>query len=104
VIFTNREPKTTAFNKIGADISYGDSDGDIRDSMQAGARPIPVLRARTSVNHDPAHNGRLEKRFSQTRSSTEALYRVHTSLFLRTPRRILICATGSYHGHAAAQE
>ena len=57
VIFTQREPKTPAFVKIHAQISYGDSDGDIRDSIAAGARPIRVMRARTSVNHEPTHNG-----------------------------------------------
>src|SRR5215471_3096100 len=57
VIFTNRESKAPAFRKLGAAISYGDSDGDIRESIQAGARPIRVLRARTSVNHDPTNNG-----------------------------------------------
>jgi len=57
VIFTSREPKTPAFRKLGAVVSYGDSDGDIRDSIQAGARPIRVLRARTSVNHEPTNNG-----------------------------------------------
>jgi acid phosphatase (class B) len=57
VIFTNRESKTPAFRKLGAIISYGDSDGDMRESIQAGARPIRVLRARTSVNHDPTNNG-----------------------------------------------
>ena len=57
VIFTQREPKTEAFVKVHAQISYGDSDGDIRDSIAAGARPIRVMRARTSVNHDPVHNG-----------------------------------------------
>ena len=57
VIFTNREPKTAAFRKVQAVISSGDSDGDIRDSIAAGARPIRVLRARTSVNVEPTHNG-----------------------------------------------
>jgi acid phosphatase (class B) len=57
VIFTQREPKTPAFVKIHTQISYGDSDGDIRDSIAAGARPIRVMRARTSVNHEPTHNG-----------------------------------------------
>jgi acid phosphatase (class B) len=57
VIFTQREPKTPAFLKIHARVSYGDSDGDIRDSIAAGARPIRVMRARTSVNHEPTHNG-----------------------------------------------
>jgi acid phosphatase (class B) len=57
VIFTNRESKVGAFRKLGAVISYGDSDGDIRDSIQAGARPIRILRARNSVNHDPTNNG-----------------------------------------------
>ncbi|MEO8126025.1 MAG: HAD family acid phosphatase [Bryobacteraceae bacterium] len=57
VIFTNRQSKTAAFRKIAAVLSYGDSDGDIRESIQAGARPIRVLRARTSVNQDPTHNG-----------------------------------------------
>jgi acid phosphatase (class B) len=57
VIFTNRGSKTPAFRKIAAEVSYGDSDGDIRDSIEAGARPIRVLRARTSVNVEPVHNG-----------------------------------------------
>ncbi len=57
VIFTNRGPKTPAFVRIHAQVSYGDSDGDIRDSIEAGARPIRVLRARTSVNHEATHNG-----------------------------------------------
>jgi acid phosphatase (class B) len=57
VIFTNRESKVAAFRKVGAVISYGDSDGDIRESIQAGARPIRILRARNSVNHDPTNNG-----------------------------------------------
>lgn len=57
VIFTNREPKTEAFRRVKAVISYGDSDGDIRDSIVAGARPIRVLRAPNSVNHDPTRYG-----------------------------------------------
>jgi len=57
VIFTNRGPKTPAFKAVAAEVSYGDSDGDIRDSIEAGARPIRVLRARTSVNVEPVHNG-----------------------------------------------
>jgi acid phosphatase (class B) len=57
VVFTNRQSKAASFRKLNAAISYGDSDGDIRDSIQAGARPIRVLRARTSVNHEPTHNG-----------------------------------------------
>jgi acid phosphatase (class B) len=57
VIFTNRGPKTPAFKTIAAEVSYGDSDGDIRDSIEAGARPIRVMRARTSVNTEPVHNG-----------------------------------------------
>jgi acid phosphatase (class B) len=57
VIFTNRSSKTAAFQQIQAVLSYGDSDGDIRDAIAAGARPIRVLRARTSVNHEPVHNG-----------------------------------------------
>ncbi len=57
VIFTNRGPKTPSFRQIAAEVSYGDSDGDIRDSIEAGARPIRVLRARTSVNVEPVHNG-----------------------------------------------
>jgi acid phosphatase (class B) len=57
VIFTNRQDKTDAFRKIGAQLSYGDSDGDIRDSIRAGARPIRVLRSPASVNHEPTHDG-----------------------------------------------
>lgn len=59
VIFTNREAKTKAFVSVKAQVSYGDSDGDIRDSIQAGARPIRVLRSPASVNHEPAHNGQF---------------------------------------------
>lgn len=57
VIFTDRGSKTPAFRSIQAVVSYGDSDGDIRDSIEAGARPIRVLRARTSVNVEPTHDG-----------------------------------------------
>lgn len=57
VIFTSRQPKTAAFRQVKAQVSYGDSDGDIRDSIQAGARPIRVLRSPASVNHEPVHNG-----------------------------------------------
>src|SRR5215471_15331602 len=57
VVFTNRQDKTEAFRKIGAQLSYGDSDGDIRDSIRAGARPIRVLRSPASVNHEPTHDG-----------------------------------------------
>ena len=57
VISTSRQSKTEAFQSVRAVISYGDSDGDIRESIAAGARPIRVMRARTSVNLDPVHNG-----------------------------------------------
>jgi acid phosphatase (class B) len=57
VIFTSRESKTPAFRRIEAALSYGDSDGDIRESIAAGVRPIRVLRSRTSVNHEPTNNG-----------------------------------------------
>ena len=57
MIFTSRQSKAAAFKRIKAVVSYGDSDGDIRDSILAGARPIRVLRARTSVNLEPVHNG-----------------------------------------------
>ena len=57
VIFTNRQPKTEAFRRINAQVSYGDSDGDIRDSIQAGARPIRVPRSPASVNHEQTHYG-----------------------------------------------
>lgn len=57
VIFTNRKAKVDAFKQVKAVISYGDSDGDIRDSITAGARPVRVMRARTSVNVEPVHNG-----------------------------------------------
>jgi acid phosphatase (class B) len=57
VTFTNRESKAAAFKKIAPAVSYGDSDGDIRDSIAAGTRPVRVMRARTSVNAEPVHNG-----------------------------------------------
>jgi acid phosphatase (class B) len=57
VTFTNRGSKAAAFKRLKAAVSYGDSDGDIRESIEAGARPVRVMRARTSVNHDPTNNG-----------------------------------------------
>lgn len=57
VIFTNRKAKVDSFKQVRAVVSYGDSDGDIRDSIAAGARPIRVMRARTSVNVEPVHKG-----------------------------------------------
>jgi acid phosphatase (class B) len=57
VIFTNRESKAPAFRRVQAVVSYGDSDSDIRESIEAGARPVRVMRARTSVNVEPVHNG-----------------------------------------------
>lgn len=52
MIFTSRQSKADAFRRIKAAVSYGDSDGDIRDSVAAGARPIRILRAPNSANHD----------------------------------------------------
>ena len=57
VIFTSRQSKTEASQRVRAVISYGDSDGDIRESIAAGARPNRVMCPRTSVNLDPVHNG-----------------------------------------------
>lgn len=57
VIFTDRTAKTPFFRQVHAQVSYGDSDGDIRDSIAAGARPVRVTRARNSVNEDPTHDG-----------------------------------------------
>lgn len=57
VIFTSRQSKADAFRRIKAAVSYGDSDGDIRDSIAAGARPVRILRAPNSANHEPVHNG-----------------------------------------------
>lgn len=57
VIFTSRQSKAEAFRRIQAVLSYGDSDGDIRETTFAGTRPIRVMRARTSVNAGPVHNG-----------------------------------------------
>jgi acid phosphatase (class B) len=57
VIFTNRQSKAPAFRRVQAAVSYGDSDSDIRESIEAGARPVRVMRARTSVNVEPVHNG-----------------------------------------------
>jgi acid phosphatase (class B) len=57
VIFTNRGSKAPAFKQVRAVISYGDSDSDIRESIEASARPVRVMRARTSVNVEPVHNG-----------------------------------------------
>jgi acid phosphatase (class B) len=39
VIFTNRQDKMSAFLRIKAQISYGDSDGDIRDFAAVADRP-----------------------------------------------------------------
>jgi acid phosphatase class B len=34
-----------------------DHEAEPAATHQAGARPIRILRARTSVNHDPTNNG-----------------------------------------------
>ncbi len=57
VLFTDRSSKLPFFQQVHAQLSYGDSDGDIRESIAAGARAIRVMRARNSDNSDPTHNG-----------------------------------------------
>lgn len=57
VIFTNQSSKASAFKAAGASITYGDSDRDIKESIEDGIRAIRVKRAPTSTNYDPVHNG-----------------------------------------------
>lgn len=61
VVFTNLKPKTQALRDTGVTIYYGDSDGDIIDSLVAGTpiRPIRVLRSKYSSNGDTPHNGQM---------------------------------------------
>ena len=94
VAFTNRESKMDAFRKLGAVISYGDSDGDIRESIQAGARPIRILRAPNSVNHDPTHNGHSANRSWRTPSSISSSLPDHPP----TPSRPICAPTTSASG------
>ncbi|MBQ4875280.1 MAG: acid phosphatase AphA [Rickettsiaceae bacterium H1] len=54
VIFTGiSEGKVKSIKDNDIKIYYGDSDGDIQDANEAGARPIRVMRARNSINHLP---------------------------------------------------
>jgi HAD superfamily phosphatase (TIGR01672 family) len=52
VIFTAQAPKTAAIRQVRPALSYGDSDGDIRDTHEAdpAIRAIRILRSQYSYN------------------------------------------------------
>ncbi|MFQ3676157.1 MAG: HAD family acid phosphatase [Endomicrobiia bacterium] len=47
-IFFEPENKSQRIKNLKLDIFYGDSDGDVRDALSAGAKPIRILRAKES--------------------------------------------------------
>jgi acid phosphatase (class B) len=58
VVFTAGSETKTAFMKEHAlKIYYGDADGDMRQALQVGARPIRVLRASNSTYKPMPKNG-----------------------------------------------
>ena len=62
VVYTNQKPKVDAIRALHPRISYGDSDGDIKDSWAADStiRCIRVVRGRYSSNpspHEPGSQG-----------------------------------------------
>ena len=57
VIFTDRRDKAPWLEQEGVVIFYGDSDGDMRDAIAAGARPIRVIRSPLSTNPGATHPG-----------------------------------------------
>jgi HAD superfamily phosphatase (TIGR01672 family) len=59
VLFTDQKPKVEAFRSLRPMISYGDSDGDIRDSWAADStiRAIRIVRTRYSSNPGPSQPG-----------------------------------------------
>lgn len=59
VIFTGSSDKTAAIRKTHLAIYYGDSDSDVRSALNAGARPIRVMRAPNSTNRPMPANGAL---------------------------------------------
>lgn len=59
VVFTGSSDKTAAIRKTDLAIYYGDSDSDVRSALNAGARPIRVMRAHNSTNRPMPANGSL---------------------------------------------
>lgn len=47
-IFFEPEGKTERIRSLGIKIYYGDSDSDIKNALEAGAKPVRVLRAKES--------------------------------------------------------
>jgi len=50
VDFTAKGAKVDAIRERGIDLFYGDSDGDIRDALQADARAVRFIRSGLSTN------------------------------------------------------
>ncbi len=59
VVFTDQKPKVDAFKALRPLISYGDSDGDIKDSWAADStiRAIRIVRTSFSSNPGPSKPG-----------------------------------------------
>lgn len=59
VVFTDQKPKVEAFRALRPLISYGDSDGDIKDTWAADSsfRAIRIVRTRYSSNPGPSKPG-----------------------------------------------
>ncbi len=58
VVFTAGDSTKTAFlREHGVKIYYGDADGDMRQAMEVGARPIRVLRASNTTYKPMPKNG-----------------------------------------------
>jgi HAD superfamily phosphatase (TIGR01672 family) len=62
VLFTDQKPKVDAIRSLHPRISYGDSDGDIKDTWAADStiRAIRIVRGRYSSNpspHEPGSQG-----------------------------------------------
>lgn len=58
VVFTAGDSTKTAFLKEHAvKIYYGDADGDMRQALEVGARPIRVLRASNTTYKPMPKNG-----------------------------------------------
>jgi acid phosphatase (class B) len=57
VVFTGKDPKAAAIRERGIDLFYGDSDGDIEDALEAGARAVRFVRSSLSTNPSPTSPG-----------------------------------------------
>jgi acid phosphatase (class B) len=52
VIFTAFKPKTEVIRSRGIVVYYGDSDSDIQDAKEAGARGVRFMRAMNAIEYD----------------------------------------------------